>query len=161
VLEDVVASLQAICTGLRPEALEELGLTAALERLVDDIRARSNLIIDFETDSCAVHPRQPGDLDLALFRVAQEALYNCLRHAYATMVRMRFSATDTSLRLEISDDGRGFSPEDAKGARAPHLGILGMQERIRRWGGTVTIRSAVGGGTTVVATVPCEDAVLH
>ena len=89
----------------------------------------------------------------AVYRIAQEALHNALRHATPTTVQVRLSTVDGSAVLEIIDDGTGFEP-DAAGGAARRLGLASMRERARAAGGRLTVRSRPGAGTTVRVEVP-------
>jgi signal transduction histidine kinase len=86
--------------------------------------------------------------DREILRIAQEALQNALRHAHADHITLRVSAADGRLLLEVEDDGVGFEP-DAVDARSRRLGLTSMEERARRLGGTLDIRSALDAGTTI------------
>jgi two-component system, NarL family, sensor histidine kinase DegS len=94
-----------------------------------------------------------------LFRVAQEALTNVVRHAHATHVRIVISKTTAAIRMEVSDNGRSFSVEKTlQRENNKRLGLVGMRERIEMVGGTLRIESARGTGTTVRAELPFEPA---
>jgi len=144
-LDDV----RSVARRLRPGVLEDLGLHSALAGLVTDVSAR--VVAD------GVHIRRsfaPGlpDLDssadLVIYRVAQEALTNVVRHAHARHVEVALRRVGDHIRLEVSDDGRGAAQIE------PGAGVAGMQERARLVGGELSIDSAPGRGTTVVLTVP-------
>ena len=92
----------------------------------------------------------PG-LEIALYRVAQEALYNCWKHAEASRVTLSVRRDGNTVCLTVSDDGRGYRPSQSN--EALHLGILSMRERLRPWGGRLTISNREEGGTIVVAEV--------
>lgn len=156
-LEDIVASLQAICTNLRPPALDHFGLPGGLERLVGDLRARSEgvaIVLGCE-GTAPDGARLPRDLETALYRVAQEALNNCLKHAEATRIAVTLRRDERQVSLRVADNGRGYRPGAAKadGGGSLHLGLVGMRERLRPWGGMVSVESDAGGGTLVTATV--------
>lgn len=142
-------SLRALLGGLRSPVLDDLGLTPAVARLLTDTEQRSGILIDYEV--IGPDRRLPAEQELALYRVAQEALRNVERHSDAATgaVILRFDAD--GVELSVSDDGRGF---DLLLASEGHLGILGMRERARIIGGRLDIRSYPGGGTTVTAVVP-------
>jgi signal transduction histidine kinase len=93
-----------------------------------------------------------------VFRVAQEALTNALKHADAGRLRVDLRFTDAALTVEVGDDGRGFDPGAT--AAAGHFGIVGMRERAAQVGGSLAIRSAAGAGTEVVVTIPRRAAAL-
>ena len=95
-----------------------------------------------------------ADAVLCLFRVAQEALNNVARHAEATVALVRLEGSGDDVRLEVSDDGVGFNPETPR--RRQHLGLASMQERVHLASGSIKVLSTPGGGTTVIAVVPCD-----
>lgn len=151
-LEEILGSLRAICGGLRPPILDDLGLVAGLEWLVDDMRTRA----DFELDLAVGGQQRPDArlepaLELALYRVAQEALTNCLKHAEATRVIVSLCWNESRLVLRVADDGRGY---ESAGGSGSGLGLLGMRERLRPWHGTVTVGGGPSGGTMVTAIIP-------
>ncbi len=150
-LDDVIDGLRRICTGLRPPALDDLGLARAIEGLLRDVRARSDLRATLRASMEAepgrrLHP----DLETALFRVAQEALNNCLRHAQATQVEVLLCVDRDTVHLRVMDDGIGTEPSSPQGGR---FGILGMRERLRPWGGEVLLESPPAGGTILSVAV--------
>ncbi len=151
-------ALRAICAGLRPPVLDDLGLPAALAWLAEDAlaRAEDELEIAVRAAPSATARLDPA-LEAALFRVAQEALNNILKHAGATAVAIDLAREGDRLHLSVADDGRGVEPPvPAAGAPPPttRLGLAGMRERLRPWGGTVTMGIPPGGGTLVTAAVP-------
>ncbi|MGZ3680625.1 MAG: GAF domain-containing sensor histidine kinase, partial [Ktedonobacterales bacterium] len=153
--EEIAISLRAICTGLRPPMLDDLGLVASLEWLASDISARSDLtaslMVDgFESVECT---RLEANLEVALYRVAQEALTNCVKHARASHVWVTLQRESDMVRLRVIDDGQGWNSTAENTDRGPHLGLLGMRERLRPWGGTVQIGANPAGGTLVSADV--------
>ena len=98
-------------------------------------------------------PLQPGVHD-ELVRMAQEALANAMKHAGASYIRVRLWYDKTAVRLQVSDDGRGFEPEAVVAAKAGHFGLVGLRERATRLGATLNLESHPGRGTTVEVTVP-------
>ncbi len=133
-------------TGLRPPVLDDLGLAGALSSLS---RSVPGVVVVLDL----ADRRLPEPRELALYRIAQEALQNVLKHAHASTVRVRFAVGPNSARLEIDDDGDGFEP----GGASDGYGMHSMAERAELVGGTLTVRSRVGGGTTVSVTVPDGD----
>ena len=98
----------------------------------------------------------PPDVELGVFRIAQEALRNVERHARARHVRVTLTFAEDELRLDVLDDGVGFSQRQVEQAPSDgnHLGLVGMRERAEILGGTLTVQSEVGAGTHVVARIP-------
>jgi len=140
---------------LHPPLLDELGLSSALRWLADGLRARSGLEVRLELPE-QLHGVAPEE-ELALFRVAQEALTNVQRHSSSPWVAMRLRAEPGSLVLEIEDAGRGMPAAEAgdpeSSGRFAGVGVAGMRERIRQLGGTFAVESTAA-GTLVRACIP-------
>ena len=149
VATQVVSELRQISRGLRPPTLDDLGVTAALRKLVADFQARTGIAASFRVEGR--RRRLRPDVELGLFRIAQEALNNVVRHSKAPKVSVRMRFTDEEVRLSVSDDGAGFSP-GRSGETA--LGIIGMTERAGLLGGRLDVISAPGKGTMVRVSVP-------
>lgn len=142
---------------LRPALLDHLGLHSALRAHLANFTKQTGLPVELVAPPTL--SRVDGPKGEALFRVAQEALSNIFKHAQATMAKIEFTATDDAVRMEISDNGRAFSVEEKLGRtkRTGRLGLLGMQERLRLVGGTLTIESTPGRGTRVCAELPLDE----
>lgn len=137
---------------LRPALLDELGLSAALEDLVDGWRARCpGIAWEFRSeagvDACS------GNARIHLFRLVQEGVTNAVKHAEAARITIRLQRLDEGIGLEVRDDGRGFDP----GQPSLGFGLLGMRERVASLGGGFRIDSRLGAGTAVAATIPCRE----
>ncbi len=150
---DIAARLRAVVAGLRPAALEQLGLVAALRGFLADLAEASGLHTDLQVHGEAV--RLAPDIELSAYRVTQEAANNVVRHADARNLAVTVVFTDRELRIRVADDGRGFESGavDAQLA-AGHLGMPGMRERAALVGGQLTVSSQPGCGTVIEATVP-------
>ena len=159
-LEDAVALVQRtvgearrVIANLRPTTLDDFGLATALRMQTEELRAEG-----FETsyEETLGEERLPATLELALFRVAQEALTNARKHAETDRVRVVLGRSDGIVRLEVRDWGRGFAPAEAKQGAGPgeRVGLSSMRHRIGLLGGSLEIRSEPGTGTSVVAEVP-------
>ncbi len=134
--------------GLRPPVLDDLGLAASLESL-----ARSTPLPNVQVD--AVPTSLPEHVETAVYRIAQEALQNVMKHASAEHVHLRLSVTAGTVLLEISDDGTGFDPASAPERAGPvGYGLPGMQQRAELLGGQLTTDSSPGRGTVVRLRVP-------
>jgi len=143
-----LAEMRSLIFELRPDALAEEGLVAALDRQVKAFRARQKL--DLEVEFCP-EPDLPLEAKEALYRIAQEALNNVVKHAQATLVQVRLQDNDNTIVLEVQDDGIGFEPKrDYPG----HLGLKSMQERISKSKGKLEIECYPGQGTVLRAFVP-------
>jgi two-component system, NarL family, sensor histidine kinase UhpB len=139
--------LLSVARQLRPTALDDLGLTAALAAHVTDLERRTGIEASFETQGDV--PGIGAEAQLVLYRVAQEAISNAARHSGAQRVRVRLRRDGELVMLTVSDDGRGFSFDEAGGG----LGIAGMRERALLVGGELEIESRPGSGTTVRLTI--------
>jgi signal transduction histidine kinase len=144
IIDESVRTVRKVATDLRPAALDDLGLGAALEALAERFGERTGIRCVVEEADAA--PLSPGQ-STALYRIAQEALTNVARHAQATRVALRLRAEAGAVVLEIDDDGRGITPSEV--AAAHSLGVLGMQERAHEQGASLLIDGAAGRGTTV------------
>ncbi len=143
----IVADLRRLTRDLRPIYLEDLGLVPALEMLARDISQAIALPISFET--IGRERRLSPDVELALYRIAQEALSNVARHSQAKKAVVCLEFTDDAVRLTVRDDGQGFAVPESPAEMAPsgHFGLLGVQERAEAIGARLQIQSAAGAGT--------------
>lgn len=146
-------SVRQTIRGLRPVFLEELGLTPGLEALVKGAQ-RENLVVALEVTGD--ERRLAANKELAVFRLAQEALSNVQRHAAASEVSVQLDFSDEGVTLTVNDNGKGFIPPDVPAdlALKGHFGLMGMYERTSLLGGHLSIRSSPNQGTKVVAFVP-------
>lgn len=149
-IDRTIATVRALVTELRPSILDELGLLAAIEWQAAEFKRRTGI------PARVSGPRKTPDLDAeratAIFRIFQEALTNVARHAAARSVAIVLKELRTRIVLEVRDDGRGVLPEEVQGRDS--LGILGMRERARSVGGTMTLKGRPGKGTQVRLSVP-------
>lgn len=155
-IDQTVLQVRNLSVELRPSILDDLGLVAALRWYLDRVAKRSSFEQHYSAEG--VQSRLPSDLETACFRVAQEALTNIIRHAGAHAVYVKLVLTDGSLRLTISDDGKGFNVQESmeKAMHGASLGILGMQERVTLLGGTLNFISTAGKGTDLIADFPLK-----
>jgi PAS domain S-box-containing protein len=144
---------------LRPTALDDFGLEAALANYAEEWGARAGVEVDFHATGLGAG-RLPAATETALYRVAQEALTNVLKHARAGRVSVVLQATPGQVVVAVEDDGCGFDPEPAllEWTGEHRLGILGMRERVALLGGDLTIDSGAGRGTSLIARVPLAPA---
>ncbi|MBN1260141.1 MAG: HAMP domain-containing protein [Anaerolineae bacterium] len=143
-VDEVRRELQDLIYQLRPAELETQGLDEALRRYVDNWSRRSGIAVVVRIENVGPAPLQVAQ---ALFRIAQESLSNVARHSRASRVAVSLAADPSGVALTISDDGQGFDV-----AGPPGLGLRSIRERIEALGGTVTISSEIGNGTTIAAT---------
>jgi signal transduction histidine kinase len=149
-IDTAMQTVRRISSELRPSVLDRLGLVAGLEWLLREFARHSNVTTDLAADR-DVEPVSPA-ISTALFRITQEALTNVARHAAASLVEVRLRAQNGRIELRVHDDGRGFLPSSV--TDRPSLGLLGIEERARRLGGTAAIESVPGQGTTLVVVLP-------
>jgi signal transduction histidine kinase len=143
-----LTEMRSLIFELRPEALETEGLVAALTKQIDSARARHGLEVKAEWCS---EPELPYEIKEAVYRIAQEALSNIIKHAHARRIEVRLSGCQDEVALEVSDDGIGFASEESFPG---HLGLRSMRERAARLGGTLQVESAPSQGTRIHARIP-------
>lgn len=152
------AELRSACVGLRPAALGDLGLPAALTALARRMEPWAGCPIHVGSEGCT-HDTVAPETQLALYRIAQEALANCARHAGASEIVVSLGVARGEATLAVRDDGMGFelgaAARDGVSVSREHLGLLEMQECARSSGGALTVTSSPGFGTTINAVVPC------
>jgi signal transduction histidine kinase/ligand-binding sensor domain-containing protein len=136
---------------LRAQALEDRGLLEALAETVRTMAAGHGVKATFEAGELG--GPLPRDIEHQLLRIVQEAVANALKHADAREIRVRLMREGATLRLLVSDDGRGFDPSEAFRTAGGRFGLLGMRERAQRAGGTLELTSGPGTGTTIEVTV--------
>jgi len=151
---DVIKDVRRFSRDLRPAMLDDLGLLPTLESLTGEMVEQDNIGCTMEV--LGERRRLAPETELALFRVAQEALNNVRRHAQASHVALTVEFDSGAVRMAIEDNGQGFAPPTRSTDLAPEgkLGLMGMHERARLLGGTLEVQSQPGQGTRVVATVP-------
>jgi len=141
---------------LRPRVLDDLGLSAALERLVSEWQARYKIPVDV---AIQLSERIPGDLETAIYRIIQETLTNIARHAQAKSASILVERHGDMVRAIVEDDGIGFDTNANQGER--HLGLLGMRERAELLNGTVAIESSSEHGTSIFIEIPVQNEKLE
>jgi signal transduction histidine kinase len=152
-VEKSVKAVHRFARELRPAVLDDLGLIPALHAYSKNLAARKKIKIQL-TAFAGVEDLGSRERT-ALFRVAQEALTNVVRHAQATLAKLTIIEIPGGIRMEIADDGRSFNPGPASRSRnSKRLGLIGMQERMAMIGGTLAIESVKGIGTSVRAEIP-------
>lgn len=144
-----LGDVRRIALDLRPSVLDELGLEAALRRFARDLHERYDLDVSVLV---TLPQRLSRQEETVLYRVVQEALTNVVRHAGAERVSVVVTSTGQHVQLVVEDDGVGFDPEAL--VPAEKIGLMGMEERMELFGGTVSIESASGAGCTVYARLP-------
>jgi len=167
---DIGRDLHRAAANLRPSALDDLGLEKALSACAADWSDRYGVSIDIQ--SLVTGDRLPAEIETVVYRVIQEGLTNVLKHAAASAVSILLERKGEGLRVIIEDNGQGFDPAEAladsaaagNGSAAagsgslPRLGLSGIRERLSLIGGTLSIESAPGVGTTLYIQIPVAPA---
>jgi signal transduction histidine kinase len=151
VAENAVKSIRDIALLLRPPMLDDLGLVPALEWQAREISRRGDMEVEVHSEN--VSETLPDEMRVTIYRLVQEALNNAASHASAKNARVAIMQNPDRITVEIADDGHGFDPVRQRG-----MGILGMEERVRRLGGSFTIESSPGKGAHVRAELPLHSA---
>jgi PAS domain S-box-containing protein len=153
ILEQTLDALRRLAGELRPPALDQLGLRAAIRVLAQEFEARTGVCcrVEVATENGTLDER----LAAAVYRILQEAITNVARHARATQVDILLGVTPRDLALEVRDNGRGITEREL--ADRASLGLLGMRERAQSWGGEVAITGTPGEGTRVHVTIPLGE----
>ena len=150
-LRDVAARLRVVATELHPPVLDDLGLVPAIE---GSARQVTEPVVEVDIANRAGYGRgrrPPADIELAAFRIVQEAMANAVKHAGATRIRVSGEVTPDAIDLVVADDGRGLDDDEVEAAlRTGHIGIASMRGRAAAAGGELRIERADGGGTAVV-----------
>jgi len=156
-VEQTIEDLRRTTRALRPIYLEDLGLVTALEMLAREAEDSSGIKIAFSNHGD--ERRLPSSIELALYRIAQEALSNVARHSRASQAALNIQFEPNNLQLEIKDNGHGFQVPESPGELAPqgHFGLLGLYERAELIGANLAINSEVGEGTRLVIRLPIQQ----
>jgi signal transduction histidine kinase len=153
-VESTVRVVRNMALLLRPSMLDDLGLVPALRWQAREVSKRTSMDVSVATES--VSDQLPDEYKTCVYRVVQEALHNCSRHSQATTVRIRVHQHPKGLTLSIQDDGQGFDVDLSKG-----LGLLGIEERVSRLGGTCEVHSRRGSGTILAIELPFNNGGGH
>ncbi len=148
--------LRRVVVGLRPPALDELGLTRAIRQSLDDLAVDG---IEGDYSQAGESFRLPSSIEIAVYRVVQETLINIRKHARATKVALSVEFNPDELALEIRDNGQGFNLAQTldSAISVGHLGLLGMKQRAEMLGGNMNIRTGEGTGTTISFNFPVQN----
>jgi signal transduction histidine kinase len=149
--ENCVNEVRNMALLLRPSMLDDLGLVAALEWQAREVSKRTGMLVDTVEEN--VSDNLPEDHKTCVYRIVQEALNNCSKHAYAKNVRVAVCQEPNHLRVSVEDDGKGFDPSRARG-----LGLIGMSERVSQLGGVLTLDSDPARGTRLRVDLPLPSA---
>ncbi len=149
--EQSLRAVRDMAMGLRPSMLDDLGLGSAVQWQARQFSKHSGVPVNVQIEGPLA--QLPDRHRTCVYRLVQEALTNCGRHARAKTIGVTIRSRGDSLLVEVRDDGVGF---DASSTRGRGLGLLGMQERVRELGGNITLKSHPGSGTSLVAAIPLE-----
>jgi PAS domain S-box-containing protein len=153
-LSEEAMNLRRVMSDLRPPVLEERGLVPAVRELCDRWEKEAAVRVEVLAGAPV---EVPSDVETLAYRVVQEALSNVKKHAGARWVAVRVEVAAGTLRVEIRDDGRGFDPEGSREfLHSGRVGLASMRERAELAGGTLTVKSTSGNGTTIMATLPFD-----
>ncbi len=150
--DGMVHTVRNLALVLRPSLLDDLGLVPAVKWLAREVARSSDLHV--EVSASGVQDTLLEEHRTCIYRIVQEALRNCQRHAHARVANVRLFQDQRALHLTVTDDGAGFEPSEDRG-----LGVLGMEERVTHLGGTFRMRSAPGAGTRIDVDLPLEPAI--
>ena len=153
-LYGIVEELRRISNDLMPASLDELGLETALKNLCNDVSRQTGLEAEFFSN---IVNMPVGNNAVYLFRIAQEAIQNIIKHSKARYFSVQFIGTRDFQILIIEDNGTGFNPESARKGN----GLINMRERAGLLGGTVSVESDTGKGTTIRVKIPCDNVTNH
>ena len=152
VAENAVNTVRNMALLLRPSMLDDLGLVPALEWQAREVSRRTEM--EVEVHALNVSERLPDDYKICIYRIVQEALNNAARHASSRTASVTVAQDSEKIQVSIVDQGCGFETRQVRG-----LGLVGMDERVKRLGGSLTVESIPGQGTTVKAELPLPSTV--
>ncbi len=148
-IDTTIKSVRRICTELRPDLLDHLGIGAAIQWQAEEFQDRTGILCEVDVEEGI---EVDGDRSIALFRIFQEALTNVLRHANATKVTASLKNVNGPAILKISDNGKGITEEEI--SKPDSFGLLGMRERVYPWRGRVSINGSADKGTIIEVIIP-------
>ncbi len=161
-LDRAISEVRRISGNLRPSALDDFGLMIALKMLCKEFQTQHGVRTSLELGG-PVPQEINADAEIALYRIAQEALSNIAKHARAGAATIVLQMRDADLRLTVRDDGKGFVADAPAAAREPGhgLGLISMRERTELLGGSFAVTSAPNTGTTITVTIPVGEPTTH
>lgn len=150
---EIHSDLRRIVRGLRPAILDQSGLAAAIERLMEDVRPSGTALMSLDVDGI-MGLRLNADLESTAFRILQEALSNAWRHSDATHIHVVVAVRSNTLELAVIDDGKGFDPNSVFRGNDYGNGLISIRERVMIYGGRAEIRTSRGDGTKITVVLP-------
>jgi len=157
-IDKSLKELRRVLTGLRPPALDELGLSHALRQSLEDLKTDG---INCHFSEVGTPIRLPSSMEIVVYRVVQETLTNVRKHASATRVNLRLQFQVDKLLIEVRDNGRGFDLSQTldSAISVGHMGLLGMKHRAEMLGGDIRIKTSEGAGTAIILSFPIQSQV--
>jgi signal transduction histidine kinase len=156
-IRQITAEVHRLAWGMRPSILDDYGLDSALARHIEEVSKNVGLEIDYQFTSPDGLPRLPSRIEVPLFRIAQEAITNVVRHAKASHASVVILRQLHEITMLVEDDGQGIDPELVKSKGDEPIGLMGMRERAHLMGGSFLIESAPGEGTTIRVRIPLSE----
>ena len=161
-LDHAITEVQRISSNLRPSVLDDFGLVTALRMLIKDFEKVHSIPTSFRETHAVPGPVDPN-IEIALYRIAQEALSNTAKHARAQSVTLDLDRRESAIQLTIADDGTGFGEKDTARARdeGHGMGLMSMRERSELLGGTFHVETGADRGTTITVILPLSAEATH
>lgn len=153
-IRELIDEVGRLARGMRPPVLDDYGLDVALSRLIQEIRDHSHLAIDYQYSRLPGLQRMPNRIEVALYRIAQEAIANVVRHARASQASAVVLEHHDEVTLLVEDNGCGFEMQRVTRRGDSSLGLIGMRERAALLGGSCAVESVPNNGTTVRVRIP-------
>ncbi len=157
-IREAIEEVRLLAWGMRPSVLDDYGLERALSRLVDEIREHAHLTIDYQYSSSLELGRLPSQIEVTLYRIAQEAIANIVHHANASQSSVVVLQRRNEVTLLVEDNGCGFKLEPSQRNSDCCLGLMGMKERAALLGGSCAVESVPGRGTIIRVKIPLKGA---
>ncbi len=156
-IRQMIEEVHRLAWGMRPSILDDYGLDSALARHIEEVTKTAGMEIDYQLISPDGLPRLPSRIEVSLFRIAQEAITNIMRHAKASHASVVVLRQLHEVTMLVEDNGQGFSPAVVQEKGDQSLGLMGMKERVNLLGGSFVIESAPGEGTTIRVRIPLSE----
>jgi signal transduction histidine kinase len=156
-IRQIIEEVHRLAWGMRPSILDDYGLESALARHIEEVSKKAGLQIDFQYISPNGQQRLPSRIEVPLFRIAQEAITNIIRHAKASHGSVVILIQNQQIMMLVEDDGQGFDPALVQDKGDQCLGLMGMRERVNLLGGSFVIESVSGEGTTIRVRIPLNE----
>jgi signal transduction histidine kinase len=153
-IRQIIGDVHRLAWGMRPSILDDYGLDSALARHIEQVSRTAGFEIDYQYNSPDGLERLPSRIEVPLFRIAQEAITNMIRHAKASRASVIVLRQLHEITMLVEDNGKGFDMKMVQNKEDQCLGLMGMKERVNLLGGSFVIESAPGEGTTIRVRVP-------